>query len=327
MNRFARIATAALRRGPGDPTRILAFPAPRASTQDADLGACRPALSLHPGDGAKRQSMAWVGLSGEIIQVTRHEPFEYEFRDQCHLLIAYERGSRDAGETLVEGLPPSRLRGFSHKLTFVPAGLRFRERQVPGVLLRVCAFYIDAKNPLLNFGTSIATGLAPRLFFEHNGLWQTVQKLKALIEAGASENANYAQALCAVLIQELRQMNQGAPPAAAPTRGGLSAWQRRIVAQYIDEHLADPISLAALAQLARLSPFHFARAFKQSFGMPPRRYHTSRRIEQAKVLLATLSRSVTEIALDVGFSETSSFTAAFHKLTGQTPTRYRRSLA
>jgi AraC family transcriptional regulator len=271
--------------------------------------------------------MAWVGLSGEIIQITRHEPLDYEFRDRWHLLLAYDRGSRDAGETFVEGLPPSCLRAFSQKLTFVPAGLRFRERQVPGVLLRAAVFYIDAKSPFLDFGTSIATGLAPRLFFEHNGLWQTVQKLKALVEAGASENANYAQALGAVLVQEIRQMNQGAPPAAAPMRGGLSGWQRRIVAQHIEEHLAASISLADLAKLARLSPFHFARAFKQSFGMPPHRYHTSRRIEQAKVLMATLSRSVTEIALDVGFSETSSFTAAFRKLTGQTPTAYRRSLA
>jgi len=55
-------------------------------------------------------------------------------------------------------------------------------------------------------------------------------------------------------------------------------------------------------------------------------YHTNRRIEQAKALLALPSRSVTEIALDLGFSETSSFSAAFRKLTSQTPTEYRRSL-
>jgi AraC family transcriptional regulator len=75
-----------------------------------------------------------------------------------------------------------------------------------------------------------------------------------------------------------------------------------------------------------LSPYYFCRAFKQSLGMPPHRYHNSRRIEHAKTLLAKPELSVTEIGLTVGFSETSSFTAAFRKATGQTPTGYHRSL-
>jgi AraC family transcriptional regulator len=60
--------------------------------------------------------------------------------------------------------------------------------------------------------------------------------------------------------------------------------------------------------------------------MPPHRYHNARRIDHAKTLLARPTCSVTEIALTVGFSETSSFTAAFRKATGSTPTAYRRSL-
>jgi AraC-like DNA-binding protein len=61
---------------------------------------------------------------------------------------------------------------------------------------------------------------------------------------------------------------------------------------------------------------------KESFGMPPHRYLTSQRIERAERRL-----SVTEIGFDVGFSETSSFTSALCKVTGETPTDYRRSLA
>jgi AraC family transcriptional regulator len=74
-----------------------------------------------------------------------------------------------------------------------------------------------------------------------------------------------------------------------------------------------------------LSTFHFCRAFKQSFGVPPHRYHTNRRIEQAKAMLAERKHSVTEVGLTVGFSETSSFTAVFRKITGQTPSRYHRA--
>jgi AraC family transcriptional regulator len=109
-------------------------------------------------------------------------------------------------------------------------------------------------------------------------------------------------------------------------KGGLALYHQRIVNAYIEEHLSEPISLATLAQLAHLSPYHFCRAFKQSFGMPPHRYHASRRIERAKCMLAKRSLSVTEIGLELGFCETSSFCSAFRKATGQSPTGYRRTL-
>src|ERR1700716_4406370 len=85
----------------------------------------------------------------------------------------------------------------------------------------------------------------------------------------------------------------GGPPPGAPARGGLAAWQQRTVAAYIEEHLAEQIPLGTLAQLVRLSPYYFCRAFKQSFGIPPHRYHTGRRIEHAKILLAGRKLSVT----------------------------------
>jgi AraC family transcriptional regulator len=127
-------------------------------------------------------------------------------------------------------------------------------------------------------------------------------------------------------VHELMRLNRGERRIEQPTRGGLAAWQQRIAASYIEEHLAEPISLPVLADLVRLSRYYFCRAFKKSLGSPPHRYHTSRRIEHAKTLLAEPSSSVTDIALTVGFSETSSFTAAFRKGTGLTPTAYRRSL-
>jgi AraC family transcriptional regulator len=81
-----------------------------------------------------------------------------------------------------------------------------------------------------------------------------------------------------------------------------------------------------LAETAGLSPFHFSRAFKESFGLPPHRYLSSRRIDKAKDLLARPNLSVTEIGAQLGFSETSSFSTAFLRHTGTTPTAYRRSI-
>ena len=96
------------------------------------------------------------------------------------------------------------------------------------------------------------------------------------------------------------------------------------MADFVEENLARELKLSELAAIAELSPYHFARAFKQSFGIPPHRYHTGRRIERAKEMLS--NRSVTEVALAVGFAETSSFSAAFRKTTGLTPTEFRRGI-
>jgi AraC family transcriptional regulator len=168
--------------------------------------------------------------------------------------------------------------------------------------------------------------LTARLFFEDAAMSDTALKLSRLVENTDSDGSHYFEALGAVLAYELVRLNAGAPGIAAPAKGGLAAWQQRAVTTYIEDHLAEPISLAALARLVRLSPYHFSHAFKRSFGLPPHRYHGNRRIERAKLLLAEPEPSVTDIGRIVGYSETSTFTTAFHRTTGITPTVYRRTL-
>ena len=113
-------------------------------------------------------------------------------------------------------------------------------------------------------------------------------------------------------------------PQPVTARGGLAGWQRKRVLEYIEEHLSETISLSTLSAVAQLSPYHFARAFKQSLGMPPHRFHMNRRVERAKVLLP--DRTVTEVALAVGYAETSSFSSGFRRATGMSPTEFRRAL-
>ena len=97
--------------------------------------------------------------------------------------------------------------------------------------------------------------------------------------------------------------------------------QQKRVTDYIEENLSHDVKLSELAALAELSPYHFARAFKQSSGVPPHRYHIERRIARAKELLS--GSSVTEVAMAVGFAETSSFSTAFRGH-GLTPSEFRR---
>ncbi|MGY4350227.1 AraC family transcriptional regulator [Bradyrhizobium sp. GM7.3] len=287
----------------------------------------RSLVEISPIEVARRRSAAWSGFRAETVEIARHTTFEYRFRGPCHLLIAAEAAERYDGETFVEGSPRSTLPDFTQKLTFIPAGHDFRGRQRPRALTRVTYVYIDPRGPLADPELRFeAVEFKPRLFFYDRDLWQTAMKLKSVVDNSDSVRRQYAEALGLVLTHEIVRINGEAELRGSVSRGGLACWQQKRVAKYIEEHMADHVPLATLAELARLSPYHFSRSFKQSFGLPPHRYHATRRIERAKQLLANRDLSVTTIALRIGFSDTSSFTAAFHRVTGETPSHYRRNL-
>jgi AraC family transcriptional regulator len=295
----------------------------RLGVEELDLS--QPFVDVSPARGVTRRRIEWPGMYADIVQATTHERLDLRFRAPVHLLAVYERGARNAGHTSVDGLPRSSLRDVTRKLTFVPAGHDFYEWHDPRILPRIFYFYLDA-TALTSRLEPDAGGLhiAPRVFFEDASLRETALKLATAMQSQTCNSGLYLEALAAVLAHEVVRVNSRA--SEAPVRGGLAGWQQRIVTAYIEEHVAEQIPLAQLAQLARLSQFHFCRAFKRSLGVPPHRYHAMRRMERAKTLLAKPAPSVTEIGLAVGFGQTSSFTAAFRRATGVTPTDYHRSL-
>src|SRR5262245_63693256 len=92
-----------------------------------------------------------------------HDKIEFWLQSPSHLLLVYEEGVRDEGETFVGNLPPSTLRTLRRKLTFVPAGHEYREWQRPRVRSRVICFYFDpAKMPVHPDASPWAASLAPR---------------------------------------------------------------------------------------------------------------------------------------------------------------------
>ncbi|MEM9195027.1 MAG: GyrI-like domain-containing protein [Myxococcota bacterium] len=97
------------------------------------------------------------------------------------------------------------------------------------------------------------------------------------------------------------------------------------VLDYIDTHLAEELSLAKLAEIAHFSPYHFHRIFRAMMDEPLSQYVQRVRLSHAAAQLAlNVDRSVTEIALDHGFSSTASFGRAFRQAFGQSPTEFRR---
>ena len=130
-----------------------------------------------------------------------------------------------------------------------------------------------------------------------------------------------AQAAGCEILAELCRLS-GAP--FRPVKGGLAPWAQRRCLEMMHARLAEDVGLDELAAEAQLSPFHFARMFKQSFGVPPRVYLTRLRMEKARELLALTNRSVTDIALEVGYSSNQVLARVFIKHQHMSPTDYRR---
>jgi AraC family transcriptional regulator len=117
------------------------------------------------------------------------------------------------------------------------------------------------------------------------------------------------------------------PPAESPIhRGGLPIHHLRKVEDYVAEHLAESISIESLASLLEISSSHFAHVFKESTGMSPLQFVTRQRVTRAQQLIRETSRSLIDVALEVGYTSPSHFAQVFRRVVGVTPTEFRSSL-
>lgn len=108
-----------------------------------------------------------------------------------------------------------------------------------------------------------------------------------------------------------------------PRRATLPAEKLQKVLDYVDQHIDERLPIARLAATINMSPFHFARLFKQSTGLAPHAYLLTRRVERAKRLLSDQALPLVHVATSVGFQTQGHFTEVFRRYAGLTPRHYR----
>ncbi len=141
--------------------------------------------------------------------------------------------------------------------------------------------------------------------------------------AGCPTGRLYGEFLGMALAAHVLRTYAVFPLETAEYRGGLPRYRLRHVVDYIQANLSEDNSLQALADLARVSPFHFCRSFKQSTGLSPHRYILQLRIQEAQRLLKKTTLAISDVANRLGFSDQSHFTMVFRRLVGTTPARWR----
>ena len=147
---------------------------------------------------------------------------------------------------------------------------------------------------------------------------------RAELTADAPNGVIYAETLTVGLVLHLLANYAVAKQKAPSPRGKLNAFQLRAVLECIESQLADDVSLLTLAHRAHVSPFHFARLFRATVGVPPHRFVLRLRLARAVGFMKAGKMTLAQIAVECGFHDQPHFTRAFQRVFRVTPAMYLR---
>lgn len=203
--------------------------------------------------------------------------------------------------------------------TTVEVGSNHRIRYLSFPLAQWQAVFDEAVDGKLSMdGLQIDRGV-----FESPNIRLAIGRLWGLCDDEGAPSRLLARSAGCEILAELCRLSGGS---TAPAKGGLAPWILKRCLDYMHAHMSDDPCLDELAAEAQLSPFHFARMFKQNTGVPPRVYLTRIRMEKACELLGRTDMSVTQIALEVGYASSQAFARAFLKERNMTPTAFRSAV-
>ncbi|HVZ05900.1 AraC family transcriptional regulator [Hyphomicrobium sp.] len=166
--------------------------------------------------------------------------------------------------------------------------------------------------------------LPPMLPTRDSMLESLVLAMRDEVKVGCPSGRLFAEAISIALVEYLagRYATSDDPQSSSL----LSPAQKRGISHYVRENLADDISVSELAAIVGMSPAHFSRQFRATFGVTPYRFVLQERITRAKDLLETTTLSSSQISLALGFSSQSHFAKLFRQFSGVTPKQYRAAL-
>jgi AraC family transcriptional regulator len=268
------------------------------------------------------KSRTWELISADIINRAAGEVISP--RSNYHRVTVAVSAIR--GVAHIEGGPARPLLFLPGELSFTPGGVSTRT-------ILPAARVIQAAQRPATYDTIISEivrggGLhfEPRHPINDPLASQIVSTIANEMESGFLDNILVDALNTALAVRMVRLFVDPSKITLAPSNG-LSRERLQRVCDYIEAHLDDRLTLADLAGVACLSPYHFSRSFKQAVGVGPQRYVMERRIERAKILMRRTRQPLASIALEVGFTDQSHLTGVFRRETGMTPGRFRAALA
>lgn len=164
--------------------------------------------------------------------------------------------------------------------------------------------------------------LADRTYFEHAQIGQLCAALERMSWTGPDALLRVNETTHDLLSRLLQ--SQAALRRDPTMKGGLAPAVRRRLAEYIDAHLEQALTLGMLADIACMSEYHLAHMFRISFGMPPYAWIAARRIDRARQLIRSPELQLQQVADACGYADLSHFSHRFRAAVGVSPGKYRQ---
>lgn len=239
---------------------------------------------------------------------------------QCAVLVVHLGGARVSGGKL-HGRPSSFVPSFAIFLTPGCPSEWFPEGPID-----VAGVYLPAV-----IGARLAklvpdSASAPAQFsFSDPLVTAATLQLVEEIARGPTADLRFLEELTRLLVRQTERVLLGrAGSRLSPSRTQLG--RMRSALEWIDRHLGDEITNAALARQVGLGESYFRHVFAEAFGVAPSHYVQRRRLERARELLTVTTVPIAHIAAECGFASQSYLTTCFKARHGVTPARFRRAV-
>jgi AraC family transcriptional regulator len=264
--------------------------------------------------------------SNGVITFWRHDPLHDIVKPMVdHVIMAFPaepvRFERRDGKAFVNGMTRPGT------LTVIPAGSSSRwDIYQPLSVLQLYLPQTTLERVAHEAGAGGPSDLVERTAHPDPITARLLLSAADALEGSAALDALFRHQLTDLLATRLLAAHAGSPPTFRPVMGGLSPKALGRAIERLRSDSDTDVSLAALAEDADLSRFHFCRAFKESTGLSPHGWLRQHRLEQAMNMLRDTDVSVVSVAAALGYSSQTAFAAAFRKLTSETPSDWRKRM-
>jgi AraC family transcriptional regulator len=273
---------------------------------------------------AASHRLGWIGI--EAARFSDVAGTEFERSALTHHLLILHTGLPDELDLRYADVKRHRPPPLG-SISVMPAGIpiRWRWRGTKSSLHVYLEPELVGRIAAEAFGLDSARWMLPALdALALPQLRDALMAVNAELTAGGAGGPLAAESLANILAVHLIRHIVAPGRAVRRQDGTLPRGRLHAVLEYIEEHLDTALTLAEIAAVTGLNPYHFARQFKATTGLPPHQYVITRRVEQAKHLLRTGTElSLTEVAARAGFYDQSQFCLHFKRLVGVTPGQFR----
>ena len=266
-------------------------------------------------------ALNWSGVEVHRYRVQHHETPEHSYPQ---LAICISHLSKPAkGQLHIAGKRmTAKLENGSISIT--PPALPIT-RRCEGGQHEITVIFID---PSLIAKIAAEAGInsveiVPQYNIRDPLIKQIGAELDAELASSTPSSGIYAESLGVALSAHILFRYANAAPVQDRCAGPRSVQIRRSI-EFMQDNLHEDLTLGRIADVARMSKYHFAKSFRQAMGIAPHRYLTYLRISKARDLLVRNNFSIQEVAYRVGYADRSHFTAQFVRIVGTTPGRYQR---